>query len=404
MKTQTIFPTSPALEAAERTAVEAKPMAAARLLFIDNIRVFLTVLVLLHHLMITYAGSGSWIYTEGRQDIITESIGTWFCFVNQAYFMGLFLLISAYFVPGSYDRKGAGRFLKDRLVRLGIPLAIYSWVIHPILIYAYLTWTEGLHSSLRSFYTGLYFTGGELIGAGPIWFIETLLIFSFVYVAWRLGFRNRPADPSKEHQFPSSWVIATFSLFLGIAGFLVRLGFPIDWKFTPLNLQFPFFAQYIALFILGLVAYRRDWLLGLPDKTGRRWLVFGILLILAFPPLALSLGISEENVALFKGGLHLQALFMALYEAFLCLSLCIGLVYAFRRYANGRSRLGNFLVPNAYTAYLIHAPLLVVVALVLRPLDLYPLLKFVLAALVTVPATFALSSLVRKLPYTQRVL
>ena len=38
-----------------------------------------------------------------------QALGGWFCAVNQAYFMGLFLLISAYFVPGSYDRKGAGR-------------------------------------------------------------------------------------------------------------------------------------------------------------------------------------------------------------------------------------------------------------------------------------------------------
>jgi glucan biosynthesis protein C len=93
--------------------------AAVRLLFVDNIRVFLTILVILHHLMITYAGTGSWYYNEGRQDVITKFVGSWFCSVNQAYFMGLFLLISAYFVPGSYDRKGAGRFLKDRLIRLG---------------------------------------------------------------------------------------------------------------------------------------------------------------------------------------------------------------------------------------------------------------------------------------------
>lgn len=56
--------------------------------------------------------------------------------------------------------------------------------------------------------------------------------------------------------------------------------------------------------------------------------------------------------------------------------------------------------------------MLVIVALVdilptavpMRPLDLYPLLKFILAALIAVPVTFALSSLIRKLPYTQRVL
>jgi len=92
---------------------------------------FLTILVLLHHLMIIYAGTGNWFYTEGMQDAskamqsdVTEALGGWFCAVNQAYFMGLFLLISAYFVPGSYDRKGTGRFLKDRLIRLGIPLAL----------------------------------------------------------------------------------------------------------------------------------------------------------------------------------------------------------------------------------------------------------------------------------------
>ena len=92
----------------------------------------------MHHTMIIYAGSGSFLYIEGRQDDITDALGGWFCAVNQAYFMSLFLLISAYFVPGSYDRKGAGHFLKDRLIRLGIPLIIYSWIISP------LTWCRHL--------------------------------------------------------------------------------------------------------------------------------------------------------------------------------------------------------------------------------------------------------------------
>ena len=87
------------------TTPSVRSKGISRLLFIDDIRVFLTILVLLHHLMITYAGTGSWIYTEGRQDFMTTALGSWFCAVNQAYFMGLFLLISAYFVPGSCDRK-----------------------------------------------------------------------------------------------------------------------------------------------------------------------------------------------------------------------------------------------------------------------------------------------------------
>jgi hypothetical protein len=89
-----------------------QPKTAARLLFIDNIRIYLTILVILHHLMIIYSGSGGWIYHEGREDAVASAVGGWFTGLNQSYFMGLFPLVAAYFVPGSYDRKGAARFLK----------------------------------------------------------------------------------------------------------------------------------------------------------------------------------------------------------------------------------------------------------------------------------------------------
>ena len=46
------------------TAVQARVQAAGRLLFMDNLRVFLTILVVLHHLAITYGASGSWFYLE----------------------------------------------------------------------------------------------------------------------------------------------------------------------------------------------------------------------------------------------------------------------------------------------------------------------------------------------------
>src|SRR5512136_914363 len=182
---------------AQPVAAEARASVGSRLLFVDNIRVFLTILVILHHLMIIYAGTGNWPYMEGRQDYVVDGIGSWFCATNQSYFMGLFLLISAYFVPGSYDRKGAGRFLKDRLIRLGIPLALYSWVINPLFVYGALTIGADLRMPLWRFILTEYFSkyGQPLLGAGPLWFVEVLLIFSLVYVLWRLVMRSRPASP-----------------------------------------------------------------------------------------------------------------------------------------------------------------------------------------------------------------
>jgi len=183
----------------------------------------------------------------------------------------------------------------------------------------------------------------------------------------------------------------------------VRLWRPMGWAFLPLNLQLPYFAQYIALFVVGLIAYRRNWFLGLPDSVGRRWLAIAVLLILLFPVMALAGGVIADDTP-FLGGWHWQALAYALWESFLCLSMCIGLIYLFRRYINRQGGLEKFLSRNAYTAYLIHEPVITVLALAAASVALYPLLKFGLAALVAVPLCFGLSSLIRKLPYADRVL
>jgi surface polysaccharide O-acyltransferase-like enzyme len=385
------------------TAETAQIRAVGRMLFVDNLRVFLTILVILHHLMIIYTGAGSFLYTEGRQDMISTVLGTWFCATNQAYFMGFFLLIAAYFVPGSYDRKGARHFLKDRLTRLGIPLLVYSWIISPLTWMVITYVTQGQLLPLADYFPGARFEG--LIGAGPLWFVEALLIFTVVYVAWRRFFRpDAPVPPVQtDSRFPSSKVIALFAVLMAVATFAVRLWHPVGWSFSPLNLQFPFFVQYIALFVVGLIAYRRNWLVSLADSTGKRWLIVAIVLMLLFVPLAVVGGALETDEP-FKGGLYWQAMAYALWESFVCVGMCLGLTYLFRRCWNRQGRLAKFLSPNAYTAYIIHAPIITFTALALRNIDVNPLLKFGLAALIAVPLCFVVSNLIRKLPYTDRVL
>ncbi len=375
--------------------------ASGRLLFVDNIRVLLTVLVLLHHLMITYAGSGGWFYKEGLQDFTTTAVGAWFCATNQAFFMGLFFFISAYFVPGSYDRKGAGVFFKDRLIRLGIPLAIYSWVLNPIMLYMLF---GGQGVPFFDYYLRVYFGENALIGSGPTWFIETLLIFSLVYVGWRVVTRNRPAPVAQESPFPGNRSIVLFALTIAVLAFIVRLVFIVDeFNFGPLNLQFGFFVQYIALFAIGLVAYRRNWLVNLPEATGRLWLRVAIALVLAWWPFVLITD-APSNIMPFKGGFHWQSLANATWESFTCVSMSIALVYLFRRYFNRQGAAAVWLSRNAYTAYLIHPLVLVPVALAVQSIMVYPLAKWAVVGMVVVPLCFGLGQVLRKLPYTERVL
>ncbi|HJW89133.1 MAG TPA: acyltransferase, partial [Anaerolineales bacterium] len=355
-----------------------------------------------HHLLIIYTGAGGWPYKEGREDLISAVLGKWITSVNGAYFMGLFLFIAAYFVPGSYDRKGAFQFIKDRLIRLGIPLAVYCWVVRPLLLYAGQAGFGDVHQSFLSWYFQQYFKEYGLV-SGPLWFIEALLYFSILYALWRKYAPSKQESAVHHTDFPRNARIALFALAIAIASFLVRLWSPSDKVFWPLSFQLADFPQYIALFVAGLIAYRQDWLVRLPDKTGRIWMVLAHILILIYPPVVILAGAFTDATP-FLGGWHWQAMLAATWQSFLSIAMCISVIYIFQRRLDHQNALGRFLSRNAYTVYLIHEPVITFVALLAMGVMIYPLLKFGLAALVAVPLCYGLSSLIRRLPYTQRIL
>jgi peptidoglycan/LPS O-acetylase OafA/YrhL len=63
-------------------------MSQVRCAFIDNLRILLVVLVILHHLAITCGAEGSWNYREDQADMLTSTVLTLFVAINQAFFMG----------------------------------------------------------------------------------------------------------------------------------------------------------------------------------------------------------------------------------------------------------------------------------------------------------------------------
>ncbi len=161
------------------------------------------------------------------------------------------------------------------------------------------------------------------------------------------------------------------------------------WVFDPLNLRLPFFAQYISLFVVGVMAYRQNWFLLIPDWTGKVWLWIALGAIVLFPILLLAGG-AFEHLEYFEGGLHWQAFVYALWESVVGVGMCIGLLVFFRRHVNHQGRWAKVLTASAYTAYLIHGLVTVSLAYAARDIHLSPLLKFALAVLVAVPLCFVL--------------
>jgi glucan biosynthesis protein C len=395
------------LQAAEKRPGSVATAQTSRLFFVDHLRAALVILVVLHHLAIVYGeGLSFWYVDPPKTASLVGLVMVVFVLMNQAWFMGAFFLLAGYFVPGSYDRKGPGSFLKERLIRLGIPLLIWIFLLNPISnIGLYLDPVRWITDPLTwQNYWQMY---PEFIGLGVAWFLALLLIFSFGYAAWRWLTRNRPADSKHDYAPPSYLGIGIFILGLAIITYLVRIVIPIGRTV----LDFPTLAylpQYLSFFIVGTIAYRRDWFRTLTDRMGKIGFVTAVVATLVLFPIPI-LGILGGTMRFLGNGSWPSAVY-ALWDSIFAVGLCLGALTFFRRYFNEQSRLGSFLAQQSYAVYVIHSPIIVFLAyafysvLATSGIELGPLLKFIIAAVIIVPICFIAAWAIRKIPGVSRVL
>lgn len=190
----------------------------ARTDFLDRIRVTLTALVILHHAAIMFGASGGWYLIYPTTHVAERLPLTIFVSVNQAFFMGFFFLLSGYFSAMSYERKGTARFARDRLLRLGIPLLVYGFVLGPLTV-ALAATREGepFFATWAALTARLYFN------IGPLWFALALLIFSAAYLLWR----QLSGSTGLGNWSPSHRTLLLAALVTGAGAFLLRLVMPV---------------------------------------------------------------------------------------------------------------------------------------------------------------------------------
>ena len=103
------------------------------------------------------------------------------------------------------------------------------------------------------------------------------------------------------------------------------------------------------------------------------------------------------------GGVNWLAFGYALWEAFLVVGVGMGLLVLFRERWNHQGRVARELAADVYTVYLIHPVVLVGFAYAFHVVALYPLLKWAIAVVVTIPLCFLISSGIRRIPLVNRV-
>ncbi|HLI68006.1 MAG TPA: acyltransferase [Caulobacteraceae bacterium] len=376
----------------------AKP--ASRILFVDNVRWVMILLVLSMHAAVTYSPFGSWYYREHPPIGMagTAVFGTYQA-VLQGFFMALLFFVSGYFVPKSYDAKGARSFMTGRLFRLGLPTLLFVAVLGPLTEYLVDPWPL---ATLGSRLAG-YVLSGKFVGAtGPLWFCVALLIFTGVYA----GVRSiAPARlPAAGEGRVTALGVALVVLAMAATAFATRLVFPVGS--AVLNMQLCYFPSYVIMFAAGVAASRHDWIRTVSESFA--WTTAAVCVgaaMLAWLPLLALGGALSGRMALLNGGLGWQSAAMSLWEALICVGMSFGVLAGFRAWLPAQGRFVKFMSDNAFAVYVVHPPILVALALALAPVPLAPIAKFALLWALGAAVSFGVAApIARRVPLVGRIL
>lgn len=378
-------------------AEQASAKPRTRVFYLDNLRIYLTILVVLHHAALAYGGAGNWGVKDPAVDDISPIFLVFFNAVNQTYFMSAFFLLAGYFTPRSFESKGSKQFLIDRLIRLGIPIVIYTTIL----------------VNINEFILDVYYRGGTYnikmeYDPGPLWLVQALLFFAVIYAIFRaLADRSatKKSIPLYRDTFPPDAVLFLCIGILTILTFIEHLVFPVG-KAIFLNFQAGFFVHYTFCFYVGVLAYRGDWFGRLSKAQARRWGIMSLVVIPLFFVMFILGGVleSEENIAKFTSGLYWQSFVFSLWLTFLMVGIIVFLLYFFRERLNQAGPIAKSMAANVYTVYIIHQTVLYTLNVLLLGIHIPTIVKFLIAGLIAVPVCFLLSSLIRRIPYARRVL
>ena len=337
-----------------------------RLCYLDNLKVCLTVLVIMHHAGQAYGNGGGWAYTPSNPAEFMPWIWHFFS-TNAAFFMGLYFFISGYFVPRSFDKQGTKQFVHKKLLRLGVPLLFMGGIISIL-------------------------SGKPEIG--HMWFVESLLVFCLIYALIRQW-----VQPVNEACYSKPTIIGLLvvALLMGVGSYVIRQISPQDhwiWPFgiIPLPMEPAHYLQYVMMFVLGILAYRFQWLDKMSNSVGFMALLIGI---------ALAMGNYLRDGGPWDAFVWQ---WFGIYESLMCVYISFGLLWLFREFVSTTSRFWQWCAAQSYGAYMFHLLLMIVLQNAMDSIWIGAFGKFLFIGVVTTVLSFHLTWMVKMIPGFKKVL
>ena len=372
-----------------------------RVLFIDQIKAVMIALVIAQHVLLAMLFPGAWfgihIPSDGSAHPLFIGISSWSLYFFNTFFMYMLFLISGYFVPRSVHKKGVTRYLKERLLRIGIPFAFGLLLINS-----------------SSFLLGRLSPGSATADMpwrdlpfnqlGVMWFLVVLFAFDLLYCGWvqlrgdRFAINTSAPTPQLRSWLMSAVVLAIIEVVMATqTQFWAAVA---RWPLGGLQIQGPHIFTYLFLFFLGCKASSHRWLERLDAQLVVRWFRFSF---------ALALGLLGIYLALaFNGSLSNEIEKISLLGSLLNPFIGWGMMgYLLLWFQRNENRFGQWLANagvDSFGAYIIHTLVLVIVLETIGFIGLNPWLITAAGISLGIIISFGTIHQLRRIPAVARVI
>jgi glucans biosynthesis protein C len=380
---------SPAILAAPQ--VPAGPGQRER--WADNLRVLVIAAVVVSHTAQAYLGGSPWYY----MDRTTSKVSTWAFFpayVISFFALGPLFLVAGWFSARSLAHKGAGGFARARLLRLGVPLVVFIFLIDRLAAYlgdrGY-----GYRPSLAP-YWGVPPRYGGPYAVGSLWFVAALLAFSLAYALLR---RVHPAPVTR--RWSAAQVMVAAAMLIAVTAFLVWQRWPLGDTHTFMLAEWQLWPQGAGLFALGVWAGEAG---SLEDLAGwaRRLGWAALVAAAVWTAVAVYLNTRGQLGSAFHGT-WLVMLNVVLYSV-ISVAFTVWFTALIRARWSGDGPLRLRAGRASYAAYVLHPLVLTAIMVLFASLALAPELKFLTVAVVAVPVCYLAGYAATRVPGISKVL
>jgi peptidoglycan/LPS O-acetylase OafA/YrhL len=383
---------------------------------VGYLRAFITVLVLAHHAVLAYHPFAppvpASLVTQPRwwQAFPVVDSQRWngfalFVGFNDVFFMSLMFFLSGLFVWRSLVRKGTAGFLRDRVLRLGVPFVAAVALIAPLAYYPTYLLT-GTSTGLAGFWHEWRSLGDW--PAGPAWFIWVLLAFDCIAAALFALIPNWGAALGRGLASVSRRPILLFALLVAVSAFayvpLALLYGPVDWfSFGPFFFQSSRPVHYLVYFLIGAGVGACGFsggLLAPGGKLARRWILWCVAALVAFVA-AMAIAIASFSA---KSSPQMWGAIGGISFTLSCAASSFAFLALFVRFAKTRNRILESLRDNAYGMYLIHYAFVSWLQYAVLKTELPAIAKGSVVFLGTLALSWSVTAAFRRIPGVARII